>query len=223
LAAASVAQFLAKKLNVIFGTTVAYKVRFDDTTDPRTEIKFMTDGVLLRELHDDPLLSRYSVIMVDEAHERSANMDFLLGLLKQVLHKRTDFKLIVASATINAEKFSEYFDNAPVIRVEGRQHAVKTIWSDHDCSSPKEMIDEGVARVNDIHYKCQEGHILVFLPSVELIDTFVERIKKGGCDTLIALPAHGMLTNEELEKIFQEYPGKRKVIAATNIAEKSAA
>lgn len=221
LAAASVAQYLGRRLNTAEEQVVGYKVRFDDTTDLNTDIKFMTDGTLLQEFQRDPLLSDYSVIMIDEAHERSANIDFLLGLLKLLLRKRADLKLIVASATIDAQKFSAYFDRAPVVNVGGRQHEVTIAYSDHDCTSPQEMIDESVARVLAIHHGEEKGDILVFFPGTDTIYPFIQKLEEQKVEGLIALPAHGQLTSEELQGIFQMYEGKRKVIAATNIAETS--
>lgn len=223
LAAASVARFVERRIWRDTGkeNVVAYKVRFDNTTDPNTEIKFMTDGVLLREFHEDKQLSKYSVIIIDEAHERSANVDFLLGLLKQLLKKRADLKLVVASATIDAEKFSAYFDSAPIIHVEGRQHPVEIVWNKHDCGSPKEMLDESISKVLDMHRSDKKGDILVFFPGIEMINSFLGKIEGECLEDLIALPAHSLLTNDELQRIFQSYQGKRKVIAATNIAETS--
>ena len=221
IAAASVAQFLAKKLNVEVGTTVAHKVRFDDKTDPSTEIKFMPDGVLLRELRSESLLSKYSVVIVDEAHERTANLDFLLGLLKRATSMRKDLKLIVASATIDDRKFSEYFDNAPVITVGGRPHDVAIVWNDRDCVSPQEIKEAVLARLMAIRKNGEEGDVLIFLPAIDQINDLVSTIDEMELDDLMVVPAHGMLTADELERVFARYQDKRKVVIATNIAETS--
>ena len=130
IAAISVSQFIAQQMkeknkSSISGNTVGYKMRFDDKTDTSTKIKIMTDGILLQEIKADYYLANYSIIMVDEAHERSLNIDFILGLLKRILVQRSDFKVIISSATINAEVFSEYFDSCPIVRIDTQSYPVE--------------------------------------------------------------------------------------------------
>lgn len=222
IAAISVAKFVASNLNVAVGKTVAHKIRFDDTTDADTVVKFMTDGILLREFHDDPLLSRYAVIMVDEAHERSANIDFLLGLLKQVLAKRPELRLVVASATIDANKFSNYFGGAPVLRIDGRLHGVEIVWSETNHWYEKDRINATVSTIRQILDTSSEGDILVFLTGIDEINAVEEEMGylRGSYD-LVVLPAHGSLSPEDQVKVFHPYRGRRKVVLATNIAETS--
>ena len=131
IAALSVSEFIAKQLKTTYPGLVGYKMRFEDKTDESTKIKIMTDGILLQEMKLDPWMTKYSVVMVDEAHERSLNIDFVLGLLKRVLQHRSDFKVIVSSATMNAEKFSQYFNNCPIVNIETQIYPVTMIYDPH--------------------------------------------------------------------------------------------
>ncbi|HSE35354.1 MAG TPA: ATP-dependent RNA helicase [Candidatus Paceibacterota bacterium] len=221
IAAVSVSRYLAKRLGVEDMGIVAHKVRFEDATDPSTEIKFMTDGVLLREMRSDPLLLKYAIVVIDEAHERTANIDFLLGLLKRAALLRKDLKVVVASATIDAEKFSAYFDHAPVIHVPGRPHDVAIVWSDHDYDSAGEMRDAALSLIRELRTKRERGDVLVFLPGTEQIYELISAIEDEEWDDVVALPAHGNLEAGDLNRVFQQYPGKWKIVAATNIAETS--
>lgn len=222
IAAISVANHVAKELNIAaVKNVVGHKVRFDDVTDRNTAIKFMTDGILLRELRSDPLLSRYSLIMLDEAHERSVNTDFLLSLLKQVLRLRKDLKVVIASATIDADKFSGYFWNAPVMNIGGRQHEVAIVWDKKDHRSVGEILKRTVAKIIEIHANEAEGDILVFLAGIDEIRGVNEVFREKQLPGLIVLPAHGDLSSEEQQMVFEQYPGNRKVVLATNIAETS--
>jgi HrpA-like RNA helicase len=142
IAAVSVAEFIARQLKTRIPDLVGYKMRFEDRTDPRTRIKIMTDGILLQEIKADYSLSRYGVIMVDEAHERSLNIDFILGLLKQLLAERPSFKVIVSSATINAEVFSEYFDECPIVTIESSPYPVELRYEPpRQPGSPDSLLD----------------------------------------------------------------------------------
>ncbi|MFW6368816.1 MAG: DEAD/DEAH box helicase, partial [Spirochaetota bacterium] len=141
IAAVSVCEYISSQTGTTPGDLAGYKMRFDDQTSPATRLKIMTDGILLQELKNDQLLSQYSVIMVDEAHERSLNIDFILGLLKRVLAERPEFRVIVSSATIKAETFSEYFDNSPVVRIESPMYPVDIRYEPPASdSSPEELI-----------------------------------------------------------------------------------
>ncbi len=222
IAAMSVARFVASNLNVQLGKTVAYKVRFDDTTHRDTALKFMTDGILLRELHFDPMLSQYSVIVVDEAHERSANIDFLLGLLKNLLVQRPELRVIVASATIDAQKFSTYFGGAPIITVSGRTHPVRIEWAAEDlqATTPQEFTRNVATRIQKVLSTTTVGDLLVFLTGVDEINAVWDALGNTG-NSVEVLPAHGSLSADEQSRIFGTFPGKRKVVLATNIAETS--
>ncbi|MDP3764577.1 MAG: ATP-dependent RNA helicase [bacterium] len=220
IAAISVAAFVAKQLGTQLGDLVGYQIRFDDMTADRTKIKFMTDGILLRELQIDPDLTKYSVIMIDEAHERSKNIDFTLGLLKETLKRRKDFKVVVASATIDQKKFSRYFDNAPVVNVSGRTFPVDILYDERDYD-PMNVIDAVVNKVGSIHCSGGHGDILVFMTGEDEIRKVITGIEKLELSGLVPLPCYGTLSPEDQQKIFDVYPGERKVVVATNIAETS--
>ena len=226
IAATSVARFVAGQLGTKLGDVVGYQIRFDDrTVHYDTKIKFMTDGILLREFQVDPDLSRYSVIMIDEAHERSVNIDFTLGLLKDLLSRRPDLKVVISSATIDTEKFSRYFDGAPIIEVSGRTYPVDIVWSDKNYSE-WEIVDAVVEQIVKIHTTMDPGSVLVFMTGADDIGKVVEALEEKavrqlGFKDLEILRAHGGLSSEELGRIFEDIPGKRKIIVATNIAETS--
>ncbi|MFW6344192.1 MAG: DEAD/DEAH box helicase, partial [Sediminispirochaetaceae bacterium] len=141
IAAVSVSEYIAEQIHSPIPGTVGYKMRFDDHTNETTRIKIMTDGILLQELKADPFLSKYSVIMVDEAHERSLNIDFILGLLKNILEERPEFKVIISSATINAEVFSTYFNGCPIVHIETQMFPVQVIYDVPSSSSAEALID----------------------------------------------------------------------------------
>lgn len=208
----------------------AYKMRFYDTTDITTRIKILTDGMLLQELKADPTLSRYSVIMVDEAHERSLNIDFILGLLKQIIRERKDLKIIISSATLNTKVFSRYFNDAPIISIKARVYDVQVKYfplktkgdSDETSHSICVILNQILKRFKASGYKDNED-TLVFLPGEFDIKTAMQQIYYE-CDTehLQIYPLYGRLNKEEQELVFEETkPGKMKVVLATNIAETS--
>ncbi len=224
IAAISVSQFIARQLGVKLPEVVGYAMRFEDRTDPAlTRIKIMTDGILLQEIKGDPLLSRYAVMMVDEAHERSLNIDFILGLLKRVLRERPDFKVIVSSATINAEVFSEYFDECPTVKIDAQTYPVEVVYEPPEAENDVEAL---LAKIVSIVERCQrqkvEGDLLIFLPGEGMIkDVSAALSTLPFRKQLEILPLYARLSSEEQERIFQDYPGRRKVIVATNIAETS--
>lgn len=221
LATFSVAKYVAEQLNTNIGELVGYKIRFDDNTNPETKIRFMTDGVLLRELQSDPDLSEYDVVVIDEAHERSQNIDFALGLLKNLLQRRSDLKLIVTSATIDEEKFSNYFWNAPILNVSGRTYGVTIEYSGMPFYRMENLLENIEKKIVDIHSKQDLGDILVFLPGIVEINTLIDKIENRKIFSLVCLPLYAGLSPEEQGKIFASYGEKRKVIVATNIAETS--
>jgi len=228
IAAVSVSDYMARQLKVTIPGPVGYKMRFEDRTVPETRLKIMTDGTLLQEIKADPLLSAYSVLMVDEAHERSLNIDFILGLLKTILATRKDFRVIISSATINAQSFSDYFDAAPVVHIETQTFGVEVLYepplteNDEDAAVSKilELVDRTLQKKGSDSSK---GDILVFLPGEKWIkDTMVALSTMGFARKLWVVPLYGRLSGEEQERVFLPTPeGKTKVVLATNIAETS--
>ena len=225
VAAMSVAQRVAEEVGCRLGTTVGYTIRFEDQTGPDTKIKYMTDGILQREILLDPMLSKYSAIMLDEAHERTIATDVLFGLLKKTLKRRPDMKLIVTSATLDADKFSEYFYGCPIFSIPGRTFPVEILYSREPES---DYLDAALTAVMQIHIMEPPGDILLFLTGKEEIDTsceiLTERMRALGktAPNLIVLPIYGALPSETASKIFDPAPpGERKVVIATNIAETS--
>lgn len=224
IAAISVSEFISRQLGEPMGGLIGYKMRFEDRTGAATRIKIMTDGILLQEMKLDPLLSKYSVIMVDEAHERSLNIDFILGLLKRVLEQRPDFKVIVSSATINAQIFSEYFGECPVVKIDAMTYPVSVIYDPPAAETVEEALQMKIEQiVNRIVQDGREGDILIFLPGEKAIKDCLGRLSL--CEarrSLHLIPLYSRLGKDEQEKVFEKAPfGKRKVIVSTNIAETS--
>ncbi|VDN03033.1 unnamed protein product [Thelazia callipaeda] len=225
VAAMSVAKRVAEEMGCRLGSEVGYTIRFEDCTSQDTIVKYMTDGMLLRECLLDPDLTSYSVIMLDEAHERTIHTDVLFGLLKAAVKKRPELKLIVTSATLDAVKFSEYFFEAPIFTIPGRTFPVEILYT----REPEtDYLDAAHITVMQIHLTEPPGDILVFLTGQEEIDTscevLYERMKSLGPDVpeLIILPVYGALPSEMQTRIFEPAPqGSRKVVIATNIAETS--
>jgi ATP-dependent RNA helicase DHX8/PRP22 len=225
VAAVSVAKRVAEEFGCIVGQEVGYSIRFEDCTSPATRIKYMTDGMLMREYLMDNKLSKYSVLMLDEAHERTIHTDVLFGLLKSLLKTRKDLKLIVTSATLDAEKFSAYFFDCPMFRIPGRTFPVETL---HATEPESDYVDAALLTVMQIHLREAPGDILLFLTGQEEIDTACEtlytRMKELGpkAPELIILPVYGALPSEMQSRIFEPAPKfARKCIVATNIAEAS--
>ena len=225
VAAMSVAKRVSEEYGCKLGEYVGYSIRFEDCCSPETIIKYMTDGMLLREALVDKNLTAYSVIMLDEAHERTIHTDILFGLLKQALKVRDDLKLIVTSATLDAEKFSAFFNDCPIFRIPGRTYPVEIYYSKEPES---DYLDAALITVMQIHLTEPKGDILVFLTGQEEIDTACQilhdRMKALGDDVpgLIILPVYSALPSEMQTKIFEPAPdGSRKCVIATNIAEVS--
>ena len=225
VAAMSVAKRVAEEVGCKVGEEVGYTIRFEDCTSPQTKIKYMTDGMLEREILLDPNLRKYSVIMLDEAHERTISTDVLFGLLKKTLKRRSDLKVIVTSATLDADKFSEYFNKCPIFTIPGRTYPVEIMYSKEPES---DYLDAALITVMQIHLTEPPGDILLFLTGQEEIDTsceiLYERMKALGQSVpeLIILPVYSALPSEMQSKIFEPAPpGSRKVVIATNIAETS--
>eukprot|EP00514_Thraustochytrium_sp_LLF1b_P006215 CAMPEP_0184509746 /NCGR_PEP_ID=MMETSP0198_2-20121128/1446_1 /TAXON_ID=1112570 /ORGANISM="Thraustochytrium sp., Strain LLF1b" /LENGTH=1121 /DNA_ID=CAMNT_0026899593 /DNA_START=21 /DNA_END=3386 /DNA_ORIENTATION=+ len=225
VAAVSVARRVAEEYGCQVGQEVGYTIRFEDCTGPETRIKYMTDGMLMREYLMDGNLRRYSVMILDEAHERTIHTDVLFALLKKLLLKRKDFKLIVTSATLDADKFSSYFFNCKIITIPGRSYPVEIMYAKEPES---DYLDAALITVMQIHLNEPPGDILLFLTGQEEIDTacdtLFQRMKALGSKApeLIILPAYGSLPSEMQSRIFEPAPpGARKLVVATNIAEAS--
>jgi ATP-dependent helicase HrpA len=222
LAARAVAARIAEELKVELGTVVGYKVRFTDRARPDTAVKLMTDGILLAETQGDPLLRAYSTLIVDEAHERSLNIDFLLGYLKKLLEKRRDLKVVITSATIDAEKFSRHFNGAPVIEVSGRLYPVEVryrpVGGDEEDTTRDE---EEAALAGAVEEACREGggDVLVFLPGEREIREAAEVLRRARIQAEI-LPLFSRLSNAEQDRVFHP-GGSRRIVLATNVAETS--
>lgn len=221
VAAMSVSKRVAEELGVQWGREVGCKMRFNDDTSRDTRIKFMTDGILLAEIQGDPLLRAYSIIILDEAHERSLNIDFLLGYFKSLLVKRPDLKLLVTSATIDTEAFSQHFGGAPIIEVSGRLYPVDIRYAPvPEDDADLGMIEAAVNAVEDALIESSDGDVLVFMPT--------ERDIRETCDTLEGrlgksfevLGLFGRMPAGEQQKVFAPGP-KRRVVVATNVAETS--
>jgi HrpA-like RNA helicase len=221
IAAVSVSEFIARQMETPLGGIVGYKMRFEDRTGSQTKIKIMTDGMLLQELKLDPCLSKYSVIVVDEAHERSLNIDFTLGLLKRVLESRRDFKVIISSATINAEVFREYFNGCPVVKIDAQRFPVTLIYEPP--ATEDELLEKTEKIVKRFIAEKHGGDILIFLSGEKAIKDCMNRLslcRVGG--KLHLLPLYGRLGKEEQERVFEPAPkGRTKVVLSTNIAETS--
>ncbi|TFK56865.1 P-loop containing nucleoside triphosphate hydrolase protein [Heliocybe sulcata] len=225
VAAMSVAKRVAEEVGCRLGQEVGYTIRFEDCTSPETKIKYMTDGMLQRECLIDPLVSQYSVVMLDEAHERTIATDVLFGLLKKAVRQRPDLKLIVTSATLDAEKFSKYFFGCPIFTIPGRTYPVEILYT----KEPEtDYLDASLITVMQIHLSEPSGDILLFLTGQEEIDTaceiLFERMKALGpkVPELIILPIYSALPSEVQSRVFEPTPpGARKVVIATNVAETS--
>ena len=220
LAAMSVAHRIADELGEKMGDKIACKMRFTDNTTPHTLIKLMTDGILLAETQKDRFLTAYDTIIIDEAHERSLNIDFLLGYLKNLLPRRPDLKIIITSATIDAARFSQHFDNAPVLEVSGRTFPVEIRYCPFQLDDDEVEVEMPEAIANAIDELPTSGDILVFLPGEREIRETADFLRKTHKDCEI-LPLFARLSNTEQQKIFRPNSEKRRVILATNVAETS--
>eukprot|EP00731_Ephydatia_muelleri_P034453 Em0060g11a len=232
VAAMSVAQRVADEMDVTLGQEVGYTIRFEDCTSGKTILKYMTDGMLLREAMNDPLLERYGVIILDEAHERTLATDILMGLIKEIMKNRADLKVVIMSATLDAGKFQEYFDHAPLLSVPGRTHPVEIFYTPEP---ERDYLEAAIRTVVQIHL-CEDiaGDILVFLTGQEEIDEACKRIAREmenlgpEVGDIKCIPLYSTLPPNLQQKIFEAAPPNkpgggigRKVVVATNIAETS--
>jgi pre-mRNA-splicing factor ATP-dependent RNA helicase DHX15/PRP43 len=234
VAAMSVAQRVAEELDVELGEEVGYSIRFEEKSGPNTILKYMTDGMLLREAMTDNDLSRYSVIILDEAHERTLATDILMALLKDVAKRRPDLKIIVMSATLDAQKFQGYFNDAPLLLVPGRTHPVEIFYT---ADPEKDYLEAAIRTVLQIHATEPEGDILLFLTGEEEIEDACRKInievddmiQEADAGPIKVYPLYGSLPPQQQQRIFEPAPPPRtpngrpgrKCIIATNIAETS--
>lgn len=238
LAATSVAKRIAQELNTELGNLVGYQIRFSDKSSPRSAIKLMTDGILLAESQRDPLLSRYDTIIIDEAHERSLNIDFLLGFLKQLLPRRKDLKLIITSATIDADRFARHFAQdgqlAPVIEVSGRLYPVDVLYrpilkeaSSQEGATERRVVEDEAdlySAITDAVDECNRlgpGDILIFLPGEREIREATEALERTKPMNALVLPLYARLSQADQELIFRPQGNARRIVLATNVAETS--
>lgn len=225
VAAMSVAARVAQEMGVKLGAEVGYSIRFEDCTSDKTVLKYMTDGMLLREFLGEPDLAGYSCMMIDEAHERTLHTDVLFGLVKDIARFRPDLKLLISSATLDAEKFSEYFDFAPIFRIPGRRYPVDILYT----KAPEaDYLHAAVVTTLQIHVTQPAGDVLIFLTGQEEIEACEELLKQrtrgmgSKIGELIIAPIYANLPSDMQAKIFEPTPpGARKVVIATNIAETS--
>ena len=201
IAARSVAERIAFELDTKIGDLVGYKMRFSDTTSASTRLKVMTDGILLSEIHGDLELRQYDTLILDEAHERSLNVDFLLGYLKQLLPRRPDLRLIITSATIRPEKFAAHFGGAPIIEVSGRTYPIEVRYrrleDQGDGDLPKAILE-----ASEELWRQGPGDILVFLPGEREIRETCNRLRLGLRSRAVILPLYARLSADEQRKIF---------------------
>ncbi len=223
IAASSVAKRIAEELNSPLGEVVGYKVRFQDRLQPGASVKLMTDGILLAETQGDPDLCAYDTLIIDEAHERSLNIDFLLGYLRQLLPRRPDLKVIITSATIDADRFARHFESvkgpAPVIMVSGRLFPVEQRWRPFEESREYDLND-AIADAADELWREGSGDILVFLPGEREIREAADHLRKKQHPGVEILPLFARLSQQEQDRVFEPH-GARRIVLATNVAETS--
>ncbi|HEY5936736.1 MAG TPA: ATP-dependent RNA helicase HrpA, partial [Kofleriaceae bacterium] len=219
IAATSVAARVAQELDTPLGEVVGYKVRFTDKVKSTSYVKFMTDGILLAEIQGDPLLRRYDTIILDEAHERSLNIDFLLGFIKQLLPRRRDLRIIVSSATLETERFSTFFGGAPVLQVSGRTYPVDVLYRPPRDDEP-DLADAVANTVNEITELDPRNDVLVFLPGEREIREAMGELEQRALPHTTLLPLYARLSAQDQQRVFQRMPGRR-VVLATNVAETS--
>ncbi|WP_299018547.1 ATP-dependent RNA helicase HrpA [uncultured Photobacterium sp.] len=222
LAARSVASRIAEELQCELGSYVGYKVRFNDKVSDRSQVKLMTDGILLAEIQSDRYLSQYDTIIIDEAHERSLNIDFILGYLRELLPKRPDLKVIITSATIDPERFSKHFRNAPIIEVSGRTYPVEVRYRPISEDADDSDRDQLQAIFDAVDELCDEGlgDILIFMNGEREIRDTADALEKRNLRDTEVLPLYARLSAGEQNRVFQSHAGRR-IILSTNVAETS--
>ena len=221
LAARTVANRIAEELQTEPGGCIGYKVRFSDHVSDNTMVKLMTDGILLAEIQQDRLLMQYDTIIIDEAHERSLNIDFLLGYLKELLPRRPDLKVIITSATIDPERFSKHFNNAPIIEVSGRTYPVEVRYRpivEEADDTERDQLQAIFDAVDELGNSA--GDILIFMSGEREIRDTADALSKRDLRHTEILPLYARLSNSEQNRVFQPHSGRR-IVLATNVAETS--
>ncbi len=225
IAARTVADRIAEELGESIGKSVGFKIRFNDKTHTESLVKLMTDGILLAESQNDPYLNQYDTIIIDEAHERSLNIDFLLGYMKWLLPKRPDLKLIITSATIDPQRFSTHFNNAPIIEVSGRTYSVemryRPIEQKEEDDETSDDLQNAILDAVDELYRDLRGDILIFLSGEREIRETTDSLKKHHPTQYEILPLYSKLSVSEQERVFKPKGGKIRIVLATNVAETS--
>ena len=225
IAARTVADRIAEELGEPMGKSVGYKIRFNDKTHAESLVKLMTDGILLAESQNDPYLSQYDTIIIDEAHERSLNIDFLIGYMKWLLPKRPDLKLIITSATIDTQRFSTHFNHAPIIEVSGRTYPVdmryRPIEQKEEDDETSDDLQNAILDAVDELYRDLRGDILIFLSGEREIRETTDSLKKHHPTQYEILPLYSKLSVSEQERVFKPKGGKLRIVLATNVAETS--
>ncbi|MEH6533415.1 MAG: ATP-dependent RNA helicase HrpA, partial [Photobacterium frigidiphilum] len=222
LAARTVATRIAEEMECELGSYVGYKVRFNDQVSDRSQVKLMTDGILLAEIQNDRFLSQYDTIIIDEAHERSLNIDFIMGYLRELLPKRPDLKVVITSATIDPERFSKHFNNAPIIEVTGRTYPVETRYRPVSEDGDDNDRDQLQAIFDAVDELCDEGSgdILIFMNGEREIRDTADALEKRNLRNTEVLPLYARLSANEQNRVFQSHGGRR-VVLSTNVAETS--
>ncbi|MGF1878841.1 ATP-dependent RNA helicase HrpA [Photobacterium frigidiphilum] len=222
LAARTVATRIAEEMECELGSYVGYKVRFNDQVSDRSQVKLMTDGILLAEIQNDRFLSQYDTIIIDEAHERSLNIDFIMGYLRELLPKRPDLKVVITSATIDPERFSKHFNNAPIIEVTGRTYPVETRYRPVSEDGDDNDRDQLQAIFDAVDELCDEGSgdILIFMNGEREIRDTADALEKRNLRNTEVLPLYARLSANEQNRVFQSHSGRR-VVLSTNVAETS--
>jgi ATP-dependent helicase HrpA len=227
IAARTVADRIAEELGEPIGKSVGYKIRFNDKTHADSLVKLMTDGILLAESQNDPYLNQYDTIIIDEAHERSLNIDFLIGYMKWLLPKRPDLKLIITSATIDTQRFSDHFNKAPIIEVSGRTYPVDVRYrpieqkDDEEADETTDDLQNAILDAVDELYRDLRGDILIFLSGEREIRETADSLKKHHPTQYEILPLYSKLSVSEQERVFKPKGGKLRIVLATNVAETS--
>ena len=222
LAARTVANRIADELETSLGSTVGYKVRFNDQVSENTLVKLMTDGILLAEIQQDRMLMQYDTLIIDEAHERSLNIDFILGYLRQLLPKRPDLKVIITSATIDPQRFSKHFNNAPIIEVSGRTYPVEVRYRpvvDDADDTDRDQLQAIFDAVDELGHE-SNGDILIFMSGEREIRDTADALNRLDLPHTEILPLYARLSNSEQNRVFQSHAGRR-IVLATNVAETS--
>src|SRR4051812_8110674 len=219
IAARSIADRIAEEMGCELGTTVGYAVRFTDRVGEQTRIKVMTDGILLAEIQRDRMLRAYDTLIIDEAHERSLNIDFLLGYIHQLLPRRPDLKLIVTSATIDTQRFSEHFDDAPIITVEGRTYPVEVRYRSPEDDGEGDQVQAVCAAVDELGNE-GPGDVLVFLSGERETHDTADALRRLNLRNTEILPLYARLSAVEQHRIFEPHRGRR-IVLSTNVAETS--